>query len=161
MRQSPGCPWPAACCLPGRGFGTKAEPQVGHEVAVIDVAGASGFMRVVADLGSLLLAVEGLYCAVDVEDPRQREHGLEAQALVFGKPVEGRLLINDVIERMAHDIIADDLSDAQQACIDGVAANGVHVQVSPVAAEHGEGGRAEDIAGTAAAVACIAQRTVT
>jgi len=42
-------------------FGTKAEPQVGHEVAVIDVAGASGFMRVVADLGSLLLAVEGLY----------------------------------------------------------------------------------------------------
>ena len=99
-------------------------------------------------------------CAVAVKDPRQREHGLEAQALVFGQPVEGRLLIKDLIESMAHDIIADDLSDAGQAGIDGVAANGVHVQVSSVAAEHGESVRAEDKAGTTATVAGIVQRAL-
>ena len=49
-------------------------------------------MRVVADLGSLLPAVEGLYRAVDVEDPRQREQGLEAPALVY-RTLENRVVL--------------------------------------------------------------------
>ena len=54
----------------GAHFDAEADAQVGDEVAVIDMAGAAGFLRVVADLGSLLVAVERLNGDVDVEDPR-------------------------------------------------------------------------------------------
>ena len=46
----------------------ESAQKVGH---VIDVAGATWFLWVVADLRSLLMTVEGLDGDVHVEDPRQ------------------------------------------------------------------------------------------
>jgi len=54
----------------GAYFDAEADAKVGDEVAVINVAGAAGFLRVVADFRALLATVEGLDGDVDVEDPR-------------------------------------------------------------------------------------------
>ena len=59
----------------GANFHAEAEAKVGHEVAVIDVAGAAGFLRVVADLRSLLVAVERFDGDVHIQDPRQAQRG--------------------------------------------------------------------------------------
>ena len=59
----------------GAHFHAKADTQVRHEVAVIDVAGTTGLLGIVADFSSLLMTVEGLDGDVDVEDPRQAQRG--------------------------------------------------------------------------------------
>lgn len=57
----------------GTHFHAKTDAQVGDEVAMIDMAGTAGFLSVVADLGSLLVAVERLDGDVNVENPREDE----------------------------------------------------------------------------------------
>jgi hypothetical protein len=90
----------------GTHFDAEADAQVGNEVAVIDVAGATGFLRVVADLGSLLVAVEGLDGDVDVEDPRQAEYGRDAAKDLSGEPVEASVFF-DAGHGQTHSILAD------------------------------------------------------
>jgi hypothetical protein len=51
-------------------FHAEADAQICDEIAVIDVTGATGFLRVVADFRSLLATVKGLDGDVDVENPR-------------------------------------------------------------------------------------------
>jgi hypothetical protein len=89
----------------------EADAQVGNEVAVIDVTGAAGFLRVVADLGSLLVAVEGLDGDVDVEDPRQSECGRDTAEDLVGEPVEAGGLI-DAGYGQTHGILADGATHA-------------------------------------------------
>ena len=57
--------------IAGAHFYAEADAQICHEITVIDVAGASGLLWVVADFRSLLASVKGLYGDVDVEDPGQ------------------------------------------------------------------------------------------
>lgn len=54
----------------GAHLDAKADAQVGDKIAVIDLAGAAGFLRVVTDGSSLLVAVEGFDGDVDVENAR-------------------------------------------------------------------------------------------
>jgi len=58
--------------IAGADFNTEANAQVGDEVTVIDMAGTSRFLRVVANRRSLLVPVEGLDGDVDVENARRR-----------------------------------------------------------------------------------------
>ena len=91
----------------GADFDAEADAQVGDEIAVIDVAGATRLLWIVANGGTLLMAVEGLDGDVDVEDPRQAEGGRDAAEDLGGKPVEaGRFL--DASHGEAHSILADD-----------------------------------------------------
>ncbi len=55
----------------GAHFDSEADAQVRHEVTVIDVAGAAGFLGIVTDFGTLLATVEGLDGDVDVENARR------------------------------------------------------------------------------------------
>ena len=59
--------------LAGQHFDAKAEPQVCDKIAVIVVAGASRFMRGIADLRAFLVAVERLHGVINIKDPRE-EH---------------------------------------------------------------------------------------
>jgi hypothetical protein len=90
----------------GTHFDAEADAQVGDEVAVIDVAGAAGFLRVITDFGSLLVAVEGLDGDVDVEDPRQAERGGDAAEDLSGEPVESGGFL-DTPHGKAHGILAN------------------------------------------------------
>jgi len=80
--------------------GAEADAQVGHEVTVIDVTGPAGFLRVVADLGSLLVAVERLDGDIDVENPRQAQCGRYTAKDVGVTPVSAQ----DAQQNGAHDI---------------------------------------------------------
>jgi len=114
------------------------------------VAGATGFLRVVADFGTLLVAVEGLDGNVDVENarrsapsytakrtphgrqsgnPRQTEGGGDATEDLAGDPVEAGLFIN-ATDAGTHRIFTDRAFHAQQSGVDAVAANGVDVGYS-------------------------------
>ena len=90
----------------GADFDAEAHACVSHEVAVVGVAGASGFMRVVADLCALLVAVEGLHGTVEIEDVGDAEDGFYAVAHFFGQPVEAGSFV-DAFHRAAHDLFAD------------------------------------------------------
>ena len=78
----------------GTHFDAEADAEVGDEVAVVDVAGTAGFLRVVANFGSLLVAVEGFDGNVDVEDPRQAKGGGDAGQNLAGQPVEAGFFVN-------------------------------------------------------------------
>mgnify|MGYP006866084300 CR=1 FL=1 len=91
----------------GAHFDAEADAKVGDEVAVINVAGAAGFLRVVADFRALLVAVEGLDGDVDVEDPRQAECGGDAAEHLRGDPVEAGGL-RDADHGETHGVLADD-----------------------------------------------------
>ena len=95
----------------GTHFDTETDTQVGDEVAVIDVAGTTGFYGVVADLGSLLVAVEGFDGDVDVEDPRQAERRGDAAEYLVGEPVEAGGFIN-AAHGEAHGVLADGATHA-------------------------------------------------
>ena len=66
-----GQPLGGGVLVAGAHFDAEADAQVRHEVTVINVTGTAGFLGIVADLGSLLVAVERLDGDVDVENPRQ------------------------------------------------------------------------------------------
>jgi hypothetical protein len=143
----------------GADFNAEAEAQVGDEVAMVNVAGATWFLRVVADLGALLVAVEGLDGDVDVEDPRQAEGGGNAAEDLAGDPVETGFFI-DTADAEPHGIFTDSAFHAQQSGVDTVAANGVDVGVAPVAAKNAEQGGAHDVACAAATVAGVVERAI-
>lgn len=140
----------------GAHFHAEADAQIGREVAVVDVAGAAGLLRVVADLRSLLAAMEGLDGDVDVEDPGQPEGRGDAAEDLAAEPVETGLL-PDATDAEAHGVLADGAVHAEQAGIDAVAAHGVDVGVAPMAAQNAEHGGAHDVAGAAAAVAGVVE----
>jgi hypothetical protein len=95
----------------GTHFDAEADAEIGDEVAVIDVAGAAGFLRVVADFRTLLVAVEGLDGDVDVEDPGQAEDRLDAAEDLLGQPVEAGHFI-DTTDAEAHGILAEGAADS-------------------------------------------------
>jgi len=134
----------------GAHLNTKADAQVGNEVAVIDMAGTSRFLRVVADLRPLLASVEGLDGDVDVEDPRHAQRGRDAAEDLARKPVEARFFL-DAPDTEPHGVLADGAAHAT---------HGVDMGVTPVAAQDTEQGGAHDVARTAASVACVVQRAV-
>jgi len=169
--QSFGC----GAFVAGADFDAGAEAQVGDKVAVVNVAGATGFLGVVADLGTLLVAAEGLDGNVDVENarrsapsytakrtphgrqsgnPRQNEAGGDAAGDLAGDPVEAGLFIN-ASDAGTHGIFTDSAFHAKQSGVDAVAANGADVGVAPVAAEDAEQGGAHDVARAAATVAGV------
>ena len=69
-------------------FDPQADAQVRHKVTVINMAWPPGFMWVVADLRSLLMAVETLHCGIDVEYPRQAQHRADARQDVTLQPAQ-------------------------------------------------------------------------
>ena len=79
---------------------------------------------------------------------------------MFAEPVEGCFFIHEVIEGVADDVIADEMVNAEEPGVDDITADRVHVEVSPMPAEYGERRSAEDIERPAAAVAVVAQRTL-
>ncbi len=116
-------------------------------------------MRVVADLGSLLVAEDRLYRRVDVQDPRLAEDRLHAGEQFIGKPLGGSNLWHP-LHRIAHDILAHSGAHPEDARVDGVTADGVEVCVTPVASEDGHEGCPKDIDDFAATVAGVGQRAV-
>ena len=93
-------------------FDAKAETQVGDKITVIIVAGASAFLRVVADLCAFLVAVERLHGVVDVKDPRQEEDGRDGLAVLLFQPRQGGGFVH-FFEGTAHHIFADNVAHAQ------------------------------------------------
>ena len=56
--------------IAGADIDAEADAEIGHEITVIDVAGAAGLLGIVTDFSTLLATVEGLDGDVDIEDPR-------------------------------------------------------------------------------------------
>lgn len=121
----------------GAHFDAEADAQVGDEITVIDVAGAARLLRVVADFGSLLVALERLDGDVDIKDPRQAECGGDAAENLVREPVETDGFI-DAGHGQTHGVFTNSAAHTQQTRIDTIAAKGVDVGMVPVAGEHAE-----------------------
>ena len=110
-------------------------------------------------LRALLVAVEGLDRGVHVEDPRQVQHRGDGIADLPAQPCEPLLFV-DAFHGGAHGILTDRALHAEEPRIDAVAAHAVDVGVAPVTVEDAQEHGAHDVAGAAAAIAGVVQRTV-
>ena len=59
----------------GTHFHAKADPEVGHKITVINMAGASRFLGIIANFRPLLAAIKRFHCDVDIQNPRQPQGG--------------------------------------------------------------------------------------
>ena len=111
-------------------FHPQAHPRVGHKVAGVAMARASGLLRIVAELRALLVAVERLDGAVDVQDPWHAEHRLNARPQLPGQPRQPGAL-GDAFHRAAHHVLAHRARHAQQRWVQRIAAHRADVGVAP------------------------------
>ena len=116
-----------------------------HHEAVVGVRGPSGLQRIVADHGTLLVAVKRLDRRVDVENPRlgqQRPHRIVE---VAGEPARPRLGL-DLVQPAPHRVFAHHSRHAQQRRVDRVAAQRRDVRIAPVSGQDRQNRRAQHIA---------------
>lgn len=102
------------------------------------------------------MAVKRLHGIVDVENPRQKKDRCDGFAILLFQPLKRSAFIH-FFEGSAHDIFADCFTHAQQVWVHAIAPNGVDVNVAPMAIEHAEQDRANDISGITGAIAPVAQ----
>jgi hypothetical protein len=93
------------------------------------MAGASGFMRVVADLGPILAAKDRLHRCVNIQHPRLAEQTLPSRAQVIALPAARSDLI-ELLEVAPRAILTDDLAHAQHRRSDRVKAQGVDMGIA-------------------------------
>src|SRR5438477_6903107 len=109
------------------------QPQIGQHVAVIGMRGPPRFLRVVADYGSFLMAVERFHRRVDIKNPgfaQQRPSAIVELFLQPGSPGFGLDLAQCPTDR----VLADHLGHPKQWWIDRVAAQRRDVGVAPMPA---------------------------
>jgi len=127
QRPQAGQPVPRGVFFSSAHLDAQAQPHAGHEVAVVAMAGAPGLVRVVADLRALLVAVERLDRAINVEHPRHAQHRLDARAQFAREPRETGAFVH-ALHRPPHHIFADGAAHAQQRRVERVAAHRVDVR---------------------------------
>ena len=116
-----------------------------QHVGVIGVRGTAGFVRIVADLGAFLMAVQGLHRTVHVEHPRlvqQRRSAVVQVVLQPGQPVR----FADLGQATAHQILAANLAHAEQGRIHRITAQRGDVGVAAMAGQHRQQDRAQQVA---------------
>ncbi len=122
----------------------QTQAQARDPISVVGMAGASRFMRVVANLGTFLTAKDRLHRCVDIEHPRLAEQTLPSGAQVLALPAARSDLI-DFLEVAPGAVLTDDLAHAQHRRSDRVKAQGVDMGIAGVAAQNGEQERAQNI----------------
>ena len=130
-----------------------------HRIGVIAMARTSGFLRIVAQRRSFLMAVERLDCRIDVEDPGLGKQRLHAKREMTAQPGRAFRLI-DRLEGASDRILADDFLHAQQLWQHSVETQRRDMGVALVSGEHGQHRRAENVALVGRVRAHVAQRTV-
>jgi hypothetical protein len=56
-------------------FHARTDTQIGHEITVINVTGATWFLGVIANFSTLLATIQRLHCDIDIHDPRLTLNG--------------------------------------------------------------------------------------
>ncbi len=121
------------------------QAQVGDEVGVVAMRGASGLVRVVAHHRALLMPVERLDGHVGIENPglaQQRRRNIIEMTL---QPLDPLCFVK-LAQIAPHRVFADHFAHAQQRRVDAVPAQRADVRIALVTGENREHGRAQDIA---------------
>ena len=121
------------------------QAQAREHVGVIGVRGTPGLMRVVADLGTLLVPVEGLHRAVHVEHPGLAQQWRGAVVQMALQPGQAFGFANRG-QAAAHRILADNLAHAKQWRVHRVTAQRGDVRVAAMPGQHRQQHRAEQVA---------------
>jgi hypothetical protein len=123
------------------------------------MARTSRLLGIVAKDRSFLMTVKRLDRRIDVEDPRFGKQRLHAKPQVTPQP-DGPFRLVDCLEGPPDRVLADDLLHPQELRQHAVAAQRGDVRVTPVAGEHGQHRRAQNVPVARRIRAHVAQRTV-
>ncbi len=124
---------------------TQHQSQVRQHVGVIAVRRATGLVRIVAEFGTLLLAIQRLDRGIDVQHPRlvqQRRNRVVKMAL---QPAQPRRFV-DLAEVAAHRVLAQHLAHAKQRRVHPIAAQRRDVGVAPMTRQNRQQHGAKQIA---------------
>ena len=124
------------CVLVARhNLDVEDEPYIRQHVAVIDVARAARLLRIVAELSSLLVAVERLDRRVRIEHPVFAEQRSSAVVEMAAQPSD-TLRPRYRFEPTAYGVLTHYAPQAQQLGQHAVRPQGRHVRVTLVAGQH-------------------------
>ena len=139
-------------------FHVEHQPQPAHEERVVSVAGPAGFVRVVADQGPLLVAVDGFDRHIEIQNPRPAQGRLPG--LLQRARLPGRAGVRvGVGKRTAHAVLAAHPGHAQPLRIDRVGAQGGDMRVTMLSRQNGQRARPQKIGNERRMVAGEGERT--
>src|SRR4030095_13163402 len=101
------------------------------------VRGAAGLVRIITQLGALLVAVDGLHTHIDIQDPGMLEPRFPTPREGPWLPLGAALGI-DPFESRSHTVLRANLLHAKALPIDLVPAQGGDVGVAAMAGQNGE-----------------------
>ncbi len=108
---------------------TQNEAQVGNHVTVVGVRRTAGFLRIVPDNRTLLLAIDWLHCGIRVQYPIFLHHRVQGEGQVMFEPGFCVLRIN-WLKGAAHRIVATDLAHSQKTRVDAIMPECVHMRIA-------------------------------
>jgi hypothetical protein len=149
--------WPEVCCLPEAEHRVEHQAQVAHPEGVQHVAGPARLVRVVADLGAFLAAVQRLDRGVQVQHPGPVQgiahagHQRAAHPRLAG-------LGHHRLQGAAHRVLADHAAQAQRLGRHRVASHAGDVRVAFAAGQDAQHQRAQHVARARGVGAAVVQR---
>jgi hypothetical protein len=143
----------------GRDIDIEDQTRRSHRIGVIAMARTPRLLGIVAQDRPFLMTIERLDRRIDIEDPRLGQQRLDAKPKMTTQPSRAFGFV-DRLEGAPDRILADDLLHPQKIRQHSVAAQRRNMRIAPVAGEHREHRRADNVALAGRIRAHIAQRTV-